>query len=204
LVGLPVEILTATTATPELVGAADWDAVVIATGGRPAPAAWAPADDPRIVPLRAVLSGTIRPAGRVVLVDEVAFHQASGTAELLAARGCHVTLVTPDFQAAGGLGLTLDLPGWRIRAARAGITVRTAALPTGMTADGIRLLHYLSGATVEEPADWVVLATPELPDDHLYRTAPAPGPTVLRAGDCVAPRRADAAVREGREAGRRV
>ena len=59
----------------------------------------------------------------------------------------------------------------------------------------------------ERRVDWVVCATPPRPTDELWRAlragarAPVPRASVHRVGDCVAPRRAHAAVIEGERVG---
>jgi 2,4-dienoyl-CoA reductase (NADPH2) len=52
--------------------------------------------------------------------------------------------------------------------------------------------------------DWVVLAVPARPVEWLYDDLKARGVSVERVGDCVAPRRAHAAVIEGERAGAAV
>jgi 2,4-dienoyl-CoA reductase (NADPH2) len=49
--------------------------------------------------------------------------------------------------------------------------------------------------------DWVVLAVPPQPCDDLYVALRATGVRVERVGDCVAPRRAHAAVVDGERVG---
>ncbi|HEX6417563.1 MAG TPA: mycofactocin system FadH/OYE family oxidoreductase 2, partial [Acidimicrobiales bacterium] len=88
------------------------DAVVVATGAAPARPWWAPADEPRIVDVVDVLAGRAAPTGRVVVLDELGFHQATSVAELLADRGCAVTVVTPGMVVGQDLGITLDMEHW--------------------------------------------------------------------------------------------
>jgi 2,4-dienoyl-CoA reductase (NADPH2) len=58
--------------------------------------------------------------------------------------------------------------------------------------------HHPTGTERRIDADWVVLAVPPTPLDALYHElAGRDGIEVHRAGDCVAPRRAHAAVIEG-------
>jgi hypothetical protein len=61
------------------------------------------------------------------------------------------------------------------------------------------VLHHPTGQSEIRPTDWVVLAVPAEPEEALYLAVAARRPAVLvaRAGDCVAPRRAHAAVIEG-------
>ena len=89
--------------TPAPVEAERPDAVVVATGARPARPWWA-GDHARVVDVRDVLEGRAAPAGPVVVVDELGFHQATSTAELLADRGCAVEIVTNGMVVGQDLG----------------------------------------------------------------------------------------------------
>jgi 2,4-dienoyl-CoA reductase (NADPH2) len=54
-------------------------------------------------------------AGDYVLVyDQLGFHQATSTAELLAEKGCQVEVVTPQFYVGGDLSVTLDIELWSL------------------------------------------------------------------------------------------
>ncbi|MEO5679708.1 MAG: mycofactocin system FadH/OYE family oxidoreductase 2, partial [Acidimicrobiales bacterium] len=90
-----VEVRTGVTARLAEVLAEEPDAVIVATGAEPARPAWVPAGAIQVVDVSDVLEGRAAPAGNVVVVDELGFHQATSVAELLAHRGCHVTVVTP-------------------------------------------------------------------------------------------------------------
>jgi 2,4-dienoyl-CoA reductase (NADPH2) len=69
-------------------------------------------------------------------------------------------------------------------------------------ADGVlTLLHHPTGVNVTRTPDWIVLAVPASPVEQLYLDLKAGGISVERIGDCVAPRRAHAAVIEGDRAG---
>jgi hypothetical protein len=63
------------------------------------------------------------------------------------------------------------------------------------------LLHHPTGVTLTRAPDWIVLAVPSSPVEWLYHDLKAAGLNVERIGDCVAPRRAHAAVIEGDRAG---
>ncbi len=186
--GAGVEVRTGTTADVEGVLAHQPDAVVVATGAEPARPPWAPPEAGNVVDVRDVLEGRAVPTGRVVVVDEVGFHHATSVAELLADRGCQVTVVTPGMVVGQDLGTTLDLEHWEAKAATRGIEQRTDLVPLGLSAGGLHLLHHPTGTNVEEPCDWVVLAVPPQPLDGLYLDLVAHGGVeVHRAGDCVAP-----------------
>jgi 2,4-dienoyl-CoA reductase (NADPH2) len=179
------------------------DVVVVATGAAPTRPYWAPSEATTIVDVCEVLDGSAVPAGRVVVVDELGFHQATSVAELLADRGCAVTVATPGMVVGQDLGITLDLEHWNVKAAAKGIDQLTDLVPMGWSGDALDVLHHPTGTMKQLPCDWVVLAVPPTPVEALYlELAAAPGRLELhRIGDCVAPRRAHAAVVEGERVG---
>lgn len=199
-----VTVRTGTRAGARDVLAERPDAVVLATGARPSPPPWA-GGDPRVVDVRDVLERRVAVRGTVLVVDELGSHHATSTARLLAEQGCAVTVVTPGLVVGQDLGLTLDAEHWGAAAARLGIGRVTERLVTAVAArpDGRRavsLLAHPTGATEERLVDWVVCARHPEPEEELWwalRDGPVP---VRRVGDCLTPRRADAAVREGEAA----
>jgi 2,4-dienoyl-CoA reductase (NADPH2) len=196
--GVDVKLLHEATAD-ELVGEAPAP-VIVATGAVPQKPWWA-GDLAQIVDVRDVLEGRARPRGRVLVVDELGFHQATSVAELLADRGCYVEVATPGMVVGQDLGITLDLETWNVKAAAKGILQLTDVVPMGAE-EGITvtLQHHPTGTDVTRRVDWVVCAVQQRADDalwHALKGAPFP---VHRVGDCVAPRRAHAAVVEGHRA----
>ena len=184
------------------VRAAAPDAVIVATGATAERPYWAPADAGQVVDVRQVLDGSAAPQGRVLVVDEVGFHHATSVAELLADRGAHVEVVTPGMVVGQDLGITLDMENWCVRAAAKGIVQTTDCLVTAVAPGSVTLMHHPTGQTRQTDADWVVCAVPAAPAEQLYLELKALGqPGLHRAGDCVAPRRAHAAVIEGQRAG---
>lgn len=207
---LGVTIETGTAVDAGLVRRRRPDAVVVATGARPAPPFWLPAeppdDAPRVCDVRDVLEGAAAPEGRVLVVDDLGFHQATSVAELLADRGCAVEVATPGMVVGQDLGVTLDLEMWWMRATRKGIRQTTDTMVTGLTPSGVTVQGIANGRDGEIACDWVVLAVQQAPDDALYfelkqAHAAGDGPPVHRVGDCVAPRRAHAAVIDGDRVG---
>jgi len=196
-----VDVKTATQADAGMLLAERPDVVVLATGARPAAAWWA-GGSPRVVHVRDVLEGRAAPAGSVVVVDELGFHEATSTAELLADRGCEVEIATNGMVVGQDLGITLDMETWNVKAHAKAIRQTTDLVPMGVEEgdDGgivLRLLHHPTGGQQQRRCDWVVLATHQQPEDELWqalRGAPFP---VHRVGDCLTPRRAHAAVVEG-------
>ncbi|HEU4841389.1 MAG TPA: mycofactocin system FadH/OYE family oxidoreductase 2 [Ilumatobacteraceae bacterium] len=173
------------------------DLVVVATGAVAARPWWVGGDVTNACDVRDVLTGAAEPAGDVVLIDEIGFHHATSVAELLADRGCRVEVATPGMVVGQDLGITLDMEQWWIRAGSKGIVQSTDLVPMGFDGTTLTLLHHPTGANLGRTPDWVVLAVPAAPDEQLYLDLKAAGVPVVRVGDCVAPRRAHAAVVEG-------
>jgi 2,4-dienoyl-CoA reductase (NADPH2) len=189
---------------PGLVAEKAPDHVIVATGAEPQRPWWAPADAPNVCDVRDVLTGAADPHGDVVVVDEIGFHHATSVAELLADRGCTVEIVTPGMVVGQDLGITLDMENWWMRASAKGIAQSTDLVPMGIAGNELTLLHHPTGTNQTRRFDWVVLAVPGNPVEWLYHDLKAAGVSVERAGDCVAPRRAHAAVVEGERAGAAV
>ncbi len=220
---LGVEIRYDSPATADSVLALRPDAVVIATGSVPARPWWAPPQpDPstatnapeglRVIDALDVVTGRFAPSGSVIVIDELGFHQATSVAELLADRGCSVEVLSPGMVVGQDLGITLDMENWWLRAGKKGIVQTTDSVVVGAEGDGSELaphaltvLHHPTGVTTPRSADWIVLAIPASPADELYHELLARAVTshvvVHRVGDCVAPRRAHAAVIDGNRIG---
>lgn len=88
-----------------------------------------------------------------------------------------------------------------MRASAKGIVQSTDLVPMSMEGGTLQLLHHPTGVMQQRSPDWVVLAVPPHPVEWLYLELKAAGVSVERIGDCVAPRRAHAAVVEGERAG---
>ena len=191
-------------ATVELVQQRRPDHVIVATGAEPQRPWWVNGDVTNCCDVRDVLTAAAAPAGAVVLIDEIGFHQATSVAELLADRGCAVEVATPGMVVGQDLGITLDMENWWIRATAKGIMQSTDLVPMGFDGTTLTLLHHPTGVDQLRTPDWVVLAVPPAPAERLYLDLTAAGISVERVGDCVAPRRAHAAVIEGERAGVRL
>ena len=176
------------------------DVVVVATGAVPNRPWWA-GDLARVVDVRDVLEGRAAPHGGVLVVDELGFHQATSVSELLADRGCDVEVVTPGMVVGQDLGITLDLETWNVKASARGIRQTTDVVPMGAAPERDRvtvsLQHHPTGTDVTRTVDWVVCAVQQRADDALFHALVDAPFAVYRIGDCVAPRRAHAAVIEG-------
>ena len=164
--------------------------MVVATGARPRRRG-GPAGHPRVVDVRDVLDGRAEPAGHVVVIDELGFHQATCVAELLADRGCAVEVVTAGMVVGQDLGITLDMETWNVRAHAKGIGQATDLVVIGAAgADGesgsgsspdsggvvLTLLHHPTGETAQRHV-------------RLGRAAPSIRRRTRPCGSSCAPRR---------------
>jgi mycofactocin system FadH/OYE family oxidoreductase 2 len=183
------------------------DAVIVATGAVPARPYWAPGDAANIVDVLSILTGEATPpaGAKVVIVDELGFHQATSIAEVLADRGCDVEILTPGMVVGQDLGITLDMENFCIRAAAKKIVLTPDSVVMGWSGSEnggvLSVLHHVSGSMNELAADWVVLAVPGSPADALYRELHTAGVNVHRIGDALTPRRAHSAVVDGDRVG---
>ena len=177
------------------------DHVVVATGSEPQAPWWAPAQiepgQPQLCDVVDVVAGRAQPSGKVLVVDELGFHQATSVAELLADRGCQVEVASPGMVVGQDLGISLDLEQWWLRAHHKGIAQLANLLVTGLTQGGVSTQNVLTGEPGSREADWVVLAVPARANDALYHQLVAAGLGATRVGDALAPRRAHAAVIDG-------
>ena len=191
-------------ATVETIGARAPDRVIVATGAIAQRPWWVDGAATNVADVRDVLTGAATPTGSVIVIDELGFHHATSVAELLADRGCTVEVATNGMVVGQDLGITLDMEGWWTRANAKGIVQSTDLVPMAFDGQTLTLLHHPTGVNHTRTPDWVVLAVPSTPDDRLYHELRAAGFDVERVGDCVAPRRAHAAVIEGQRAGSRT
>jgi 2,4-dienoyl-CoA reductase (NADPH2) len=213
-----VDVKTAYQATAAKLRSESPDAVIVATGAVPQKPWWA-GDLEQVVDVRDVLEGRAVPHGKVLVIDELGFHQATSVAELLADRGCDVEVATSGMVVGQDLGITLDMEGWLMRAHAKGILQSTDLVVMGSSAledpadgadaadgegrEGVKLdlLHHPTGAQRTRSCDWVVVATHQHPVNELWHSLrDDPTLEVHRIGDAVAPRRAHSAVIEGHRA----
>lgn len=203
LAALPVEVRLGVEVTPELVMAKAPEAVVVATGALPARPAIRGADGPNVFDVSEVLAGLAPVGERVLVIDQLGFHQATSVAEWLADGGRQVEIVSPTLYVGQDLGITLDLENWYRRANVRGIrrTPNVSIISIeGRAAQGVN--NYTGGQVQFEDVDTVVLAVSGRANDSLYLALKGCAPELHRIGDCLAPRRAHAAIFEGERVGR--
>lgn len=165
--------------------------VILATGSRPV-ARFDPAVSTDAL---AVLSGAaVLPEGPVVVHDPVGGPVGVAAAELLAAVGRQVSLVTQDPVAGTLLSLTGDLADANVRLQRAGVTRELRSLLREVGGGTALLEDVWTGAQRRVGCAVLVDCGHRLPGEALYLARPG----TPRAGDCVAPRTVAEAIREGR------
>jgi 2,4-dienoyl-CoA reductase (NADPH2) len=204
LASLGVRVTTGVEADPDVVDALGPDVVVAATGSLPSLPWWSgerPSGSPQLLDVTDVLRGVVVEGSRVLVVDELGFHQATSVAELLADRGHTVEIASPALVVGQDLGVTLDLEQFWVRATSKGIVQSTSTLVTALRPGGVEVQDVRTGQGGQRDVDVVVLALPGVPDDQLATSLRARGREVHVIGDARAPRRAHAAVLDGDRVG---
>jgi 2,4-dienoyl-CoA reductase (NADPH2) len=205
--GVRIDLRAEITAGDLDVAAAAGTQVILATGSRPV----ARFDPAVSVDALAVLSGAARPAdeaagpadsvvlpdGPVMVHDPVGGPVGVAVAELLAAAGRQVSLVTQDPVAGTLLSLTGDLADANVRLQRAGVTRELRSLLREVSGGTALLEDVWTGAQRRVDCAVLVDCGHRLPEETLYMARPG----TPRAGDCVAPRTVAEAIREGRRLG---
>jgi dimethylamine/trimethylamine dehydrogenase len=197
------------------------DLVVIATGsawrgdgvqpGYPDPMPGADPALPHVLTPEQVCAGKRPPGRRAVVYDTDGYYVAPGVAELLAAAGFEVTIVTTFPVLSPVSDETLEGDMLRAHLHRAGITVVHATTITGI-GPGSVTGHDRHGEPWSAGCDGIVLVTQQVSQDALY-TELAGDPAALEAagiaglyriGDAVAPRMISEAIFDGHRLAREI
>ncbi|MFO1106786.1 MAG: NAD(P)-binding protein [Amaricoccus sp.] len=157
-------------AEPEDVLATDPDAVIVATGGLPHAAILDQGND-LVVSAWDILAGDTRPAASILVFDDAGDHAGLQAADLAAAAGSAVEIVTPDRSFAPevmAMNLVPYIRSLQARAARFTVTWRLRSV----TRDGNRLIATLGSdygaAEQTRSIDQVVVNHGTRPLDDLY------------------------------------
>jgi hypothetical protein len=207
LIEAGVNVRTGVEVTAEMIEREQPEAVIVATGSRPALPPIPGADLPFVAITWQVLLGEKgAQAGDYVLVyDTLGFHQATSVAELLADRGCAVEIVTGQFYAGGDLGITLDLELWYRRALAKGIRLTANHFLASLGPHSATIINNYTGQARQiEPVALAVMATPQTANADLYFQLQGKVKELYRVGDCVAPRRVEHAILDGERAARNL
>jgi mycofactocin system FadH/OYE family oxidoreductase 2 len=203
---LGVEVRTGVEVTADMVVAQRPHAVIVATGARTASGLLPIAgyDLPHVTDVRRVLSGEAVAGGRVVVVDESDSHGVMSAIELLASTGKHVEVVTEDWYVGHDLTGTHDIVSFMQRTLSQDVVFIPHSTVIRIEPTHVTIVDRFAEGERAIPAENVVLGTYERPAQELYLALKERLPRVLRAGDCVTPRRIEQAILEGRQAGKQV
>jgi NADPH-dependent 2,4-dienoyl-CoA reductase/sulfur reductase-like enzyme len=161
-------------------------------------------DLPHVTDVRHVLAGEAIEGQRVVVIDELSSHGVLSVVEMLATAGKHVEVVTEDWYVGRDLVATNDIVSWMQRTIGHDVihlphtTVVRIELQQVIVAD-----RFAEGERAIA-ADAIVLGTYDRPSQELYMALKGKVPRLFRIGDCVAPRRIEHAIMEGRQVGEQV
>jgi hypothetical protein len=200
---LDVDVRLGTEATVEAVLECAPDVVFVATGaeydrtGESGYSPWAIAGADRAIVHgpEAVITGAVRLYGRVLVLDEEGLHAAAGAAEIVAAAGAEVELVTRKAQVADAL---LSESGYVVKRLRdAGVTLSTATYLREVGDGSARLVDLVSGEDRDVEVDAVVMATMRKPVDALADALDGRVDHLYLIGDALAPRTLREATYEG-------
>jgi dimethylamine/trimethylamine dehydrogenase len=192
-----VEIARGSTVTAEEVLRYDFDHVAVATGARwradgvgraslhPLPIA----DRLEVLTPDELLRGRLPAGERVVLYDDDHYYMGGVLAELLAAAGKHVTLVSPQALVSAWTENTMEQPRVHARLVAAGVTIMLSSALGSAGPGGIQVACVYTDRESTLAADALVLVTARLPNDELaIELAQAGrGPVVQAIGDALAP-----------------
>ena len=146
------------------------EVVVIATGGLPQMPDMDGAD--LAVSSWDILSGAVKPAGRVLVYDDAAGHAGMSAAEVIARSGAEVELVTPERMLApdvGGMNHVPYMRAFQEAGVRVTINTRVAALRREGNALVATLgSDFAAGWAEERRVDQVVAEHATAPMDELY------------------------------------
>jgi hypothetical protein len=196
---LEIDLRLGVETTVETVLEEEPDAVVITTGStpkeKPFPGNY---DTPDVVNTWQVLNGEVETGPRVLLFDAHGHHQGTGTAEFLADQGKIVHMIVQAFFPGAQLGPLQDLFLTRQRLEEKGVTHTSSIVVMDINGTVVKGLDVTSQEMIDfDGFDTVVLCAGNTAKDELYFALKGQVAEIHRAGDCVAPRLTDMAIKEG-------
>jgi mycofactocin system FadH/OYE family oxidoreductase 2 len=189
--------------TPEMILAQEVDSVVIATGAEPGQGLLPIAGHelPHVTNIRRILRGEPIEGQKVVIIDETSSHGVLSVAELLLERGHSVEILSEDWYVGRDLVATHDLVAWMQRVLAAGLVMTPHTTIARIEPGQVVVADRFVAGERAVAADVVVLGAYERPAQALYYALKGRVPRLYRAGDCIAPRRIEQAILEGRLTG---
>ncbi len=137
----------------------------------------------------------------MVVIDESGSHGVYSVAEMLAAQGRSVEIITEDWYVGHDLAAAHDIVTWMQRVMSLGVIFTPHTSITRIESGRVIVTGRFAAGERAIPADAVLLGVYEQPVQELYLALKGRVPRLLRAGDCVAPRRIEHAILEGRRTG---
>ncbi|WP_137181795.1 FAD-dependent oxidoreductase [Roseomonas sp. AR75] len=216
-----VDIRLQTIADADVLLADGYEAIVVATGSQGLRHGWTPlrpqnwngaalpgTDQPNVLSYMDALREPRAPGRRALVYDGLGGRQGVVTAEYLASQGAEVEFVTWLGQAAPDLAGSRDWGKTYGMLRRMGMRFATDLELTRIEGDAAHFRDIYTGEEiVKDGFDSIVLVLGAEAQDALFHTlAPrrTQGLDVKLIGDALAPRRADAAIREGEIAARAI
>ena len=161
-----------TWAEGEDITALDPDVVIIATGGLPNTAFFETGEDaPHVVTAWDLISGDVKPAQNILIYDESGDHPALQAAEVAAAAGAKVEIMTPDRVFAPDV-MAMNLVPYMRALQDKDVTFTVTRRLLNVDRSGNRLTATIgtdySDLTVRQDYDQVVVNYGTMPLDDLY------------------------------------
>jgi dimethylamine/trimethylamine dehydrogenase len=155
-------------------------------------------DGPNVFTPDDLMTGKMPERGPVVIWDDDHYYMGGVLAELCAAQGLDVTIVTPAPMVSAWTVNTLEALPIAKRIAKLGINVMTYTSVSGFGGGKAQVVSGLTGAESEVPAAALVTITARLPVDSLFEQLRDSGhESITRIGDCWAPSTIQQAVYSG-------
>ncbi len=203
---LGVEVHLGVEVTAAMILEQSINTVLIATGASPGSGLLPiPGYDlPHVTNVRQILQGERIKGKRVVIIDETESHGVLSVAELLAAQGHMVEIITEDWYVGRDLVATHDIVPWMQRTMASGVVMTPHTSIVRIEPGQVIVTDRFMAQERSIAADAVVLGVYERPTQELYYALKGKIPRLYRAGDCIAPRRIEQAILEGRQIGEQV
>ena len=201
---LGVKIKLGVAADAKTVLAEKPDAVIVATGSTARMPAWPAATLPFVISVRDAILGTQPVGERIAVIDGgEASWQCCSAAEFLATQGKRVEVITSQYY------VGLDIPTFSQRPlyerlAQAGVTLSPMTDLKEVRAGSLVCVKRFTGEESIKKVDTVVASFGGKAEDGLYGDLKGSVAELSLVGDCVAPRKAAEAIREGHQAARRL
>ncbi len=217
----PITVRCQTIATPEMLSAEHFDAVVVATGASGLKHGWTPlhparwngpvlpgADQPNVWSYHEVLRDEPRLGPNVILFDSLGGRQGAVVAEFLARRGCAVEFVTQLGQGSPDLAASRDWSKVHGMLRKLGVRFTVDTEIDAIDGDMVTLRDVYTGdQSVRRGVQDIVLVIGAAVDDTLFHALEPrreDGLVLHLIGDALSPRRASDAIREGEIAARAI